>query len=173
MADSRFFRLIRTKKDTESTKQPKLPVNLAGTKPTINGAIHKSTAMGDDNPNGRTGNNWVTPTPERFEINQDPGDRLQDIQNSHLSEGPNPGRIPRPWNDRNNGRIDGKGTTDRAGQIGLLLNLSGVSAGGLGDAMYIPHTSILRPAGKSVGSARTIDDGAQIPGIFLADPTRR
>src|ERR1700690_1953211 len=48
------------------------------------------------NPQGRTGNDWLYPDAPRgmFVINQDPGDRLQDIANTHLGEGPNPGRIP-------------------------------------------------------------------------------
>jgi len=169
MADSRWFNLIRTKRDSQSTKEAKLPINLAGTTPTIPDPIHKSTGLDESNPNGRTGNDWITPTAERF-VNEADHERYQDIANSYLSEGPTPGRIPYAFNDRNNGRVNG---ATPVGAIGLLCNISGVAAGGLGDCSYIPHTSILRPAGKSVGSLRTIDDGAQVPGIFVADPTRR
>jgi len=169
----RMYGIIRRKTDNESTQQPKLPINMGNTSATIPSPIHKSDALGDDNPNGRDGNDWQTPTPEGWLLETPSGDRLQDIANSHLSEGPNPGKIPRAFNLRNNGKLGQNLTGTRGGNIGLILNISGNKAGGLGDAQYIPHTSILRPAGKSVGSARTIADGAMIPGVYLADPTRR
>jgi hypothetical protein len=173
MADNRFFRLVRKPVDTDSTQEPKLPVILSGTTPAVVGSLHKSDALGDNNPNGRDGNDWPTPTTEHFAIEADPGDRLQDIANSHLSEGPTPGRIPYIFNIRNGARL-GKGMSGNpSGTQGLLLNITGERSGGLGDASYIPHTAVLRPAGKSVGSLRTIDDGAQVPGVYLADPTRR
>jgi hypothetical protein len=170
MADNRFFNLIRQKKDTQSTKTVSLPVVMSGTKPTFTTQVRKSDSLTEQIATGRMGNEFVTPTPERFILEAD-HERYQDIANSHLSEGPTPGRIPRPYNDRQAGKI-GRGNTPE-GRTSLLLGLSGVSAGGLGDAMYIPHTSIVRPAGRASGSLRTIDDGAQIPGVYLADPTRR
>jgi hypothetical protein len=174
MADSRFFNLIRKARDTQSTQQPKIePTNLAGTTSTIPDPIRKSDAAQDANPNGRTGNNWPTPTADHFAIEADPGARRQDIANTHLSDGITPGRIPYIFNIRNGARL-GKGMSGNpSGTQGLLLGITGERSGGMGDASYIPHTSVLRPAGKSVGSLRTIDDGAQVPGVYLADPTRR
>jgi hypothetical protein len=170
MADSRFLNLIRKPKDNQATKAVPLPINEAGTKPTYASRVRKSDSLTEQVATGGMGNDFVTPTPERFILGGD-RERLQDIANSHLSEGPTPGRIPRPYNDRMLGKI-GRGNTP-AGRTTLLLGLSGVSAGGLGDAKYIPHTSVIRPAGKAAGSLRTIDDGAQVPGVYLADPTRR
>jgi hypothetical protein len=170
MANNSFWNAIRRKKDTQSTKAVALPINEAGTEPTYASKVRNSDSLTEQIATGGMGNDFVTPTPERFIIEAD-HERYQDIANSHLSEGPTPGRIPRPYNDRQAGKI-GRGNMP-AGRTSLLLNLSGVSAGGLGDAMYIPHTSIIRPAGKALGSLRTIDDGAQVPGVYLADPTRR
>jgi hypothetical protein len=170
MSNKSFLTLLRRQKDTQSTKQVPLPVNMAGTEPTFASKIRKSDSLTEQVATGLMGNDFVTPTPERFIIDADK-ERYQDIANSHLSEGPTPGRIPRPYNDRMAGKV-GRNNAP-AGVTSLLLNISGVSAGGLGDAVYIPHTSIVRPAGKASGSLRTIDDGAQIPGVYLADPTRR
>src|ERR1035437_5780849 len=170
MANNRFTNLIRRKPDTQPTKAATLPVVMSGTKPAVTGNIHKSDSLTEQVATGRMGNDFPTPTPERFVINADK-ERYQDIANSHLSEGPTPGRIPRPYNDRQAGKIGSPNTPE--GRNTFLLGLSGVSAGGQGDAMYIQHTSIIRPAGRASGTLRTIDDGAQIPGVYLADPTRR
>lgn len=170
MGNNRFWNLIRIKRDTQSTQQPKLPIVMSGTTKAVPGNLHKSDSLTEQVNTGLMGNDFVTPTPERFVIEADK-ERYQDIANSHLSEGPTPGRIPYAFNDRMAGKV-GKFNAP-AGITSLLLNISGVSAGGEGDAMYIPHTSILRPGGKASGSLRTIDDGAQIPGVYLADPTRR
>src|ERR1035437_6369397 len=170
MANNILLNILRRKKDTQSTKAVPLPVVMSGTKPTYATQVRKSDSLTEQIATGRMGNDFVTPTPERFILEADK-ERYQDIANSHLSEGPTPGRIPRPYNDRMLGKI-GRGNTP-AGHTTLLLGLSGVSAGGQGDAMYIQHTSVIRPAGKAAGSLRTIDDGAQVPGVYLADPTRR
>jgi hypothetical protein len=139
---------------------------------TLNSKLHKSDSLTEQADTGLMGNDHPTPTTERFVVGADPK-RFADIANSHLNDGPTPGRISRPYNDRNIGKLGNGMSGQLVGEVGLLLNISGVDAGGLGDAMYIRHTSVLRPAGKSVGSLRTIDDGAQIPGVYLADPTRR
>lgn len=128
-------------------------------------------------PNGRTGNDWMYPDRPRgyFQNNTDPGDRLQDFANTHLSEGPNPGRIPRPWNNRNKGKLGRDLTGNPAGGIGFESTSSGQSgaSGGIGDMMYVPHTPI--PRGSIVARAyrRTVDDAAQVPAVYVADPTRR
>ena len=172
MGDSRFHRLIRVSQDTDSTKEaPQEPIVLAGTTPAVEGNLHRSDSLTEQVATGLMGNDHTYPTTERFVEGGDK-ERYQDIANSHLSEGPTPGRIPRPYNDRNMGTT-GKSLHSQTAPIGLLLSISGNSAGGQGDASYIPHTSILRPAGHAAGSLRTIDDGAQIPGVYLADPTRR
>lgn len=177
MALPNFWKAIRQKADNQAAKHKgaagsaQTPIRMSGTVVrTLQSKPHTSDSITEQTATGHMGNDYVTPTPERFVEGQD-RERYQDIANSHLSEGPTPGRIPRPYNDRMMGKI-GKGNTPN-GNTSLLLSISGVSAGGQGDAMYIPHTSVLRPAGKSVGSLRTIDDGAQIPGVYLADPTRR
>ena len=170
MANNVILNLIRRKKDTQSTKAVPLPINEAGTEPTYASQVRKSDSLTEQVATGLMGNDYTYPTTERFILEAD-HERYQDIANSHLSEGPTPGRIPRPYNDRMLGKI-GRGNTI-SGRTSLLLNLSGVSAGGLGDAMYIQHTSVIRPAGKASGSLRTIDDRAQVPGTYLADPTRR
>jgi hypothetical protein len=170
MANNRFLNILRIKQDTQPTQAVKLPVNLTGSTKPVVGNLHQSDSLTEQVATGLMGNDFVTPTPERFILEADK-ERYQDIANSHLSEGPTPGRIPRPYNDRMAGKI-GRNNAP-AGVTSLLLNISGVSAGGLGDGVYIPHTSVLRPAGRASGSLRTIDDGAQIPGVYLADPTRR
>jgi hypothetical protein len=170
MADNRFFNLIRKKKDTQSTKADPLPVVMSGTEKAVPGNLHRSDSLTEQIATGRMGNDFTYPTIERFILEAD-HERYQDIANSHLSEGPTPGRIPRPYNDRTAGKIGSPNTPE--GRNTFLLGLSGVSAGGQGDAMYIQHTSVIRPAGKASGSLRTIDDGAQVPGVYLADPTRR
>lgn len=170
MSNKSFLALLRRKKDTQSTQERKLPVVMAGTTKAVLGNLHKSDSLTEQVATGRMGNDYNYPYAERF-VNGADKERYQDIANSHLSEGPTPGRIPRPYNDRMYGKV-GKFNTPN-GITSLLLNISGVSAGGEGDAMYIPHTSTLRPAGRASGSLRTIDDGAQIPGVYLADPTRR
>lgn len=172
MADNRFFSLIRNKRDTEGTTKEAVVPQVAGptTQQTLSSNLHPSDGLGDNNPNGRQGNDFRTPTPEITQIEQG-GARRQDVARTYLGDGIIPGRIPHFFNDRCLGKV-GKENSP-AGIASLLLNISGNSAGGLGDAMYIPHTSILRPSGKAAGSLRTINDGAQVPGVFLADPTRR
>jgi hypothetical protein len=167
-----MWSVIRQKKDTQTTKPGNVTDGLYSTTTTIAGGIHQSPNLEDRNPNGRQGNDWRTPTQESF-VEEQEGRHNLEIAISHLHEGPLPGRIARPWNDRNAGKLGKSMSGNPDGTIGLLLNISGVSAGGLGDAKYIQHLSVLRPAGKAAGSSRTIDDGAQVPATMLADPTRR
>lgn len=169
MAKNLLYELIRRAVDTQATKQPKAkPVVMSGTTATYGGGIRKDTSL---NTYGRSGNDAKTPTQEIMQVGGAHID--QSFANSHLNEGPTPGRIPRPYNARNAAK-EGKDITGTpSGDVGLLLGISGVSAGGMGDAAFIPHTSIVRPGGRSSASLRTIDDGAQIPGVFVADATRR
>jgi hypothetical protein len=124
---------------------------------------------------GREGNDWPTPDDPRgtFVINQANGDRLQDVANTHLSEGPTPGRIPRPWNARKGAKV-GRGITGQpVGDDFLTLGVSGSPDNGVGDAKYIEHVQI--PRGSVIARAyqRTVDDSANIPGVYVSDPTRR
>lgn len=151
---------------------------LSGTSPlTLSRISNDDESLDARNaPIGRQGNDYPYPDNPRggFVLNTDPGDRLQDIANTHLSEGPTPGRIPHPWQDRRLGVL-GRGITGQqhGGDTGFLMGLSGNPAGGEGDTKYIPHLAI--PRGSVVARAykRTIDDGAIIPGVYVADPTRR
>jgi hypothetical protein len=127
------------------------------------------------NPDGRQGNDWLYPDAPRgmFVINQDPGDRLQDIANSHLSEGPNPGRIPRGWNFRTNGKLGRSVSGNPDGDIGFTDTLSGQPTGGIADMKYIMHVQIPRGTMMARTYARTIDDAATVPAIYVSDGTRR
>lgn len=119
---------------------------------------------------------WQYPDLPRglFYENQDPGDRLQDIANSHLSEGPNPGRIPRPWNNRIHGKL-GRGITgnDYYGGDNGFTAIKGTPSGAAGDGKYVPHTPTPRNTYQVKPYTRTVDDSAAIPGVYVADATRR
>jgi hypothetical protein len=154
-------------------------IRMSGTNMDVEYDVNSNGPGGltDDNPNGRTGNDWEYPDWPRgyFVENQDPGDRLQDIANTHLSEGPNPGRIPRPWNSRIHG-ILGRGITGQPYNLadaGFTLGVTGNAAGGTGDAKYVPHTPTPRNMTLSRAYARTVDDAAPIPAVYVSDPTRR
>src|ERR1035437_1407263 len=97
---ARFNNIVRRAGDTQSTVVDKNDVVMSGTTAPIVGSLTKSDSLQEQDPHGWEGNDWKTPGPEIWEINADPGDRLQDIANSHLSEGPTPGRIPRPFQAR-------------------------------------------------------------------------
>lgn len=127
-------------------------------------------------PIGRQGNDYPTPDiPGRgpFLENQDPGQRLQDFANTHLSEGPNPGRIARPWNARMHGKLGRNITGNPSGDTGFELGLIGERNEGVGDARYLQHQPI--PRGSIVARAyhRTVDDAANVPAVYVGDPTRR
>jgi hypothetical protein len=101
------------------------------------------------------------------------GDRLQDYANSHLSEGEAPGRIPHFWNDRRSGKV-GRGITGNSvGDNSLTLDATGTGPGGIGDARYIQHQQIPRGSVIARAFARTVDDSANIPGVYVSDPGRR
>jgi hypothetical protein len=168
-------KMIRRVPNTDSEKQvPYKPVRMSGTVvETLNSNPHKSDSLTEQVNTGLMGNDAQYPQDGNWKVETPSSNRRQDITRSGLSDGPAPGRIPYLWQDRNLGR-DGKDvSTNTQVTNGLLLSISGSPAGGQGDAMFIPHESILRPAGMARGSMRTIDDGAMIPGVFVADPTRR
>lgn len=126
-------------------------------------------------PIGRQNHSWPTPDDTRgaWFNNYDPGHRLQDFANSHLSEGPNPGRIPHFWNNRNSGKL-GRGIMGNpSGDQGLTLEITGVASGGMGDGAFILHNQIPRGVVVARAFARTVDDAANIPGVYVSDPTRR
>jgi hypothetical protein len=120
------------------------------------------------------GNDYRYPTAQHAVVGPNSSNRRQDIARSYLNDGPAVGHIPFIYHPDNHVGKTGKeisGYPD--GDAYLLLGISGSQYGGQGDAMFIPHVSILRPAGTARGAMRTIDDGAMIPGVFVADPTRR
>jgi hypothetical protein len=167
----RFNKVVRIVGDRQQTITQKNAVVLAGTTKPIPGILHKSTQLEQD-AIGRMGNDYPAPsTPETFELGAD-WKRYQDFANSHLNEGPTPGRIPRPFQARASGKLGDEISGTPAGTIGFKLGISGNDAGGIGSAMYIPHTNVIRGAGHVSGALRTIDDGAQVPGVYVADPTR-
>ena len=124
---------------------------------------------------GRQGNDYETPDDPRgyFIINQANGDRLQDIANTHLSEGPTPGRIPRQWNARKGAKLGRNITGARAGDDSFALGVTGTPDGGVGDAKYIEHIQIPRGQVIARAFARTVDDAANVPAVYVSDPTRR
>ena len=169
----RVHRMIGVKPDSQGTETGRLPIVMSGTTPAVQSGIHPSDSITEQDANGLTGNDYKYPTDVNWEINTDPGKRYQDIATSHMSEGPNPGRVPRPYYQCNGAKLGRNITGSRVGVVGLDLTIVGQEGGGIAGDMYIPHTSILRPAGRTTGSMRTIDDGAMIPGVYIADPTRR
>jgi len=135
----------------------------------------KDASPDNANPQGRQGNDWLYPDYPRgmFIINQDPGDRLQDFANTHLSEGPTPGRIPRPWNFRTNGKLGRSVSGNPSGDVGFTNTVDGQPGGGIADMKYIMHVQIPRSTSMARTYARTIDDAANVPAIYVADGTRR
>ncbi len=122
-------------------------------------------------PIGRQGNDWPTPDNEAILFNTDPGKRQQDFANTHLSEGPNPGRVPRFWNDRRLGKVGRHITGTPSGDN--YLTLGSGPAGGLGDDRYIQHVQVPRGSMVARAFARTVDDAANVPAVYVGDPTRR
>lgn len=123
---------------------------------------------------GRQGNDWPTPdTRGGYIIDTVNGDRLQDFANTHLSEGEAPGRIPRMWNDRRNGKT-GRGITGNpTGDNFLTLEITGVESGGAGDGKFMLHQVVPRGMTVARGHVRTIDDAATVPAVYVSDGTRR
>lgn len=152
------------------------PIRLSGTNTDTETRYErdpKEPGLGNDNPNGRTGNDWTYPDYPRgrFDVSEVNGDRLQDQTGRHIHEGEAPGRIPRQWNNRVIGKVGGiSGSV--SGEIHPGITITGDAAGGIEDMMYVPHTPTPRTITPSRPYLRTVDDAAQVPGIFLSDPTR-
>lgn len=167
------LRIVRRRAGSGHDGQPNNGIRMSGTRTQTLTNIEQDTQLGD--PIGRQGNDYLYPDLPRGAtvINQDPGDRLQDFANTHLSEGPNPGRIPRFWNDRRSGKV-GRGITgDPAGDNFLALAVTGQSDNGMADAKFIMHVQIPRGSTMARAYARTVDDAANIPGVYVSDPGRR
>lgn len=177
------FNAIRRKPDHDRTtnngaaSSATLPIRLSGTVPhTLSeyDANPNDAGLGNNNPNGRTGNDWTYPDYPRgrFDVGTVNGDRLQDATARHIHEGPGPGRIPRGWNNRLIGKVGRNITGNPSGDDFAPITITGDSAGGIGDMMYVPHTPTPRGVGIARTYLRTVDDAAPIPGVFLSDPTR-
>ena len=181
-----FFSNIRRKPDPDKgtvlasgavVPSKDRPLRLSGTSDnTIKDPVDNSSQDAELGfTNGRTGNDWTYPDwPRgRFDVDQSTGDRLQDIANTQLSEGPNPGRVPRGWNNRVQGKV-GRGISGNpSGDDAPPITIAGDSAGGIGDMVWIPHTPTPRNTTVARPYLRTIDDSAAIPGVYVADATRR
>jgi hypothetical protein len=128
--------------------------------------------LGDDNPNGRTGNDWLYPDLPRgrFDVSEVNGDRLQDFANTHLSEGEAPGRIPRGWNSRNKGKTGDSISGNPSGAIASDITVTGQDGGGVAGMMYVPHTPTPRSIVTARAYHRTVDDAANVPGVFIGNP---
>lgn len=148
------------------------PIRLSGTTTQQEAAYEKSpndAELGDAI--GRQGNEHKTPDADFFLINEVQGNRYQDIANTHLSEGPKPGRIPRRWTNlvkgvlgkHITGTVDGDSGVYKASQL----------AGGAEDGAYLQHISIPRNSVIARAYSRTVDDAAPIPAVYVGDPTRR
>lgn len=169
--------VIRRKKRNDAGKSnaggATTPIRMSGTSPQTLSSHRPDDELGDAN--GRTGHDWLYPDNPRgrFDVGVVYGDRLQDFANSHLSEGPGPGRIPRQWNNRTSGKV-GRGITGNPdGDDFFADTTSGDSAGGIGDMQYVPHTPTPRGSVVARPYLRTVDDFAPIPGVYVADATRR
>lgn len=152
------------------------PTRLAGSVPTNYENVQARPNDGElGTPNGRTGNDWIYPDlPHgRFDVGTVNGDRLQNLANTHLSEGPNPGRIPRGWNNRMHGKVGRNVSGNPSGDDFFINTISGEQSGGIGDQMYVPHTPTPRGVGIARAYMRTVDDGAFVPGVYISEPTRR
>lgn len=182
-----FFDTIRRAKDTSTktvaasgalTPTANKPIRLSGTTPDTENDVNLSPGANDGelgDPNGRTGNNWPYPdTYQYYEVGQISGDRLQDFANTHLSENPESvGRIPRQWDNRVQGKVGRDITGNPSGDTSPPITIAGSAAGGIGDMQYVPHTPTPRNMTVARPYLRTIDDSANIPGVFVADATRR
>lgn len=156
------------------------PLRMSGTVPTDYESYEANPKDGElGTTNGRNGNDQPMPNGVRgrFDVGQINGDRLQQFANTHLSEGPAMGRIPRGWNDRAYGvlgrDISGNPDGDDSFASVAASGPSNTGTGGIGDMKFVPHTPTPRNVGIARTYLRTVDDAAQIPGVFLSDPTRR
>ena len=166
--------IIRRQPDNNSEKPPKDPIRMSGTRvDTLDSSPHKSDSLTEQVDTGLMGNDYKYPEEFQFIVETPSSNRRQDIARSGLSDGPAPGKIPYMYQQRNKAKTGKEISGYPDGDAYLLLGISGSPNGGMGDAQFIPHVSILRPAGMARGAMRTIDDGAMVPGVFVADPTRR
>lgn len=164
--------LVRRKNSSgEEDEKQQLPIRMSGTKPNQEYSIDKNPADGPAGPPiGRQGNDHKTPDVDYFLIEQVNGDRLQDFANTHLSEGPKPGRLPRRWTDLIRGKLGDAVTGQADGTTGVI---KANQTGGAQDQKYIPHIGI--PRGSVIARAylRSVDDAAPIPAVYVGDPSRR
>ena len=171
---SLFNKTLRRSSSSGGSEPRVTPVRMSGTVvETLNSNPHKSDSLTEQVDTGLMGNDYKYPEEFEFIVETPSSNRRQDIARSGLSDGPAPGKIPYMYQQRNKAKTGKEISGYPDGDAYLLLSISGSPNGGMGDAMYIPHVSILRPAGMARGAMRTIDDGAMIPGVFVADPTRR
>lgn len=153
------------------------PIRLSGTVP-FNPVEYDpkphDASLDNDQPYGRTGNDWTYPDSPRgrFDVNTVSGDRLQDQTGRLLHVGEAPGRIPRGWNSRVTGKVGSGITGTESGEVTPSITVTGESGGGLGEMMYIPHTPTPRGVGIARAYHRTIDDAAFIPGVYVTNPAR-
>ena len=168
--------IIRRQPDTgtNSDRPTPNPIRMSGTTvKTLDSAPHKSDSLTEQVDTGLMGNDYKYPEEFDFIVETPSSNRRQDIARSGLSDGPAPGKIPYMYQQRNKAKTGKEISGYPDGDAYLLLGISGSPNGGMGDAQFIPHVSILRPAGMARGAMRTIDDLAMVPGVFVADPTRR
>lgn len=170
--DTRLLRLLYRKKSVAEGGNRDDLLRLSGTTTNIESDYNKVAVDGQlGSPIGRQGNDWEYPDTNGAFNQQANGDRLQDFANTHLHEGPPPGKIPHLFNMRVHGKTGGV-TGTPTGEIGSLITVTGQSAGGIGDMAHIPHIQIVRGRGIAKPYLRTVDDAANVPGIFIADPNR-
>lgn len=163
---------------TAAASAATLPIRLSGTNPAQEYDVNLSPSDADaelGTQNGRTGNDWPYPdTQQYYQTEVITGDRLQDFANTHLSENPESvGRIPRQWDNRILGKVGRDITGNPSGDNSAPITVTGNSAGGIADMQYVPHTPTPRNTTVARPYMRTIDDAASIPGVYVADATRR
>lgn len=157
--------IVRRSDGTSTNEHMESRVNLGGSDPHTLSSYEKNP---DDAElgvaNGREGNDYAYPDASTFLINPAKGKRYQDFANSHLSEGEEPGRIPRDFTNKIAGVVDGhEASVVKANQL----------SGGDSDQAYIQHINVPRGSTLARAYSRTVDDSAPIPAIFISDPTRR
>lgn len=182
MAIAEALKVIRRKPNRGNTKDVSasgatLPIRLSGTSPAQVQEYERNPSdaqLGNDDPNGRTGNDWYYPDNERgrFDVSEVNGDRLQDQTSRHLHEGEAPGRVPRAWNNRVHGKVSGVSGSP-SGLQSVDVTITGQPGGGEGEAKYVPHTPTPRNTGIARTYLRTIDDAAYVPGVYVSDPTQK
>ncbi len=165
-----IFSIIRRKRASPTTDTNANKIRLSGT--TINTESNtdlKPQMQPQDNPIRFEGNNWLVPdAPRGYHILQvSNGLRRQAEANTHLSEGPAPGKIPHPFKNLYHGK---SGSGIDGNPNGVIAN---VPQFGLEDRAFIPHTPIPRAGMMVRGFRKTYNDSAYVPAIYVADATRR